>query len=77
MPFKYTLRVNRSTPVLIVSLNLSIEGNELWSISPTFYEQICANILVPKKYRKALRETLVQKSTLKMLVKFTPRLPIA
>jgi hypothetical protein len=41
----------------------------LWSISQTFYERICANILAPKKvknlkcmYKKALSKTFLEKN---------------
>jgi hypothetical protein len=51
----------------------------LWSISPTFYERICANILVSKKVQtfnvstKKLRAKLLyEKAPRKMLVKLRP-----
>ncbi len=28
-----------------------VREGDLWSISSTFYERICANILVPKKFK--------------------------
>jgi hypothetical protein len=43
-------------------------SHDLWSISPTFYERICANILAPKSsnlecnYKKSWRKNFVQKS---------------
>jgi hypothetical protein len=52
---------------------------DLWSISPTFYERICANILAPKKFKpkmqvqkKALQESLYEKGARKMLMRLTP-----
>jgi len=53
------------------------------SISTTFYEQICANILAPKKLqsqavsREKLRKTFSYKKVMsKMLMKLTPYSPI-
>jgi hypothetical protein len=50
-----------------------------WSISPTFYERICANILAPKRAQtynvstKKLRAKFsYEKAARKMLVKLTP-----
>jgi hypothetical protein len=31
--------------------NKNKEKIPLWSISPTFYQRICANILAPKKFK--------------------------
>jgi hypothetical protein len=50
----------------------------LWSISPTFYEHICANILAPKKYQPMLEQKklcvkfLCKRAMRLMLVKLTP-----
>jgi hypothetical protein len=53
--------------------------SQLWPISPTFYERICANSIAPKKVQtlnirtKNLHAKLsYKKATRKMLVKLTP-----
>jgi hypothetical protein len=48
---------------------------KLWSISPTFYECICANILAPKRVKtlkKLNTKLLCEKGPSKMLVKLPP-----
>ncbi len=55
------LNISKCTPFLSQSFNvLQLYFNcTLWSISPTFYECICANILAPKKFQPKMQ---VQKS---------------
>ncbi len=38
--------------LVVVSSGLTVKAKiKIWSISPTFCERICANILTPKKFK--------------------------